>query len=264
MTVSPYRCGRVWIRNPFGIGEGCYFNKGFEVSCDNSSGSPKPFLTSINLALVEDTDSESSSFRVNFPVISLNNDKTIVSEDFNLSGTHFSFSNTLNTFIAVGCDSYYNQSKSTLATCQSFCTCDPTKARGCCDFICTVPRNHTFDSPASISEVYSQSIPQEIECNSAFMVDKGWLQSNYQITNSSVLKGKKHSPAVLEWGIYKGSCVEVHNLYTTCDLDGLCIIKFDTGYICLGDDERSDNFKGCSGTVLLKKLLQIKKGRFNL
>ncbi|XP_031248641.1 wall-associated receptor kinase-like 10 [Pistacia vera] len=243
----PYLCGNVSINYPFGFGEQCCFNKEFEVSCDNSSSPPKVFLTSINLVLVEDMEYRSSSFRVNFPVISLHNNKKFVFEDFSLSGTHFALSNTLNTFVAVGCDSYYEQSKSTLATCQSFCHCDPTKARGCCDFICTVPRNYTFDSIATISEVYSASIPPEMECNSAFMVDKEWLQSNYQITNSSVLKGKEHSPAALEWGRYKGSCVELYNSDTTCDLDGDCIIKLDAGYICNCHQSRSDSHKGCSG-----------------
>ncbi|KAJ0013887.1 hypothetical protein Pint_20400 [Pistacia integerrima] len=183
----PYHCGDVRIIYPFGIGQGCYFDKGFEVSCDNSSGSPKSFLTSINLVLEDMDYANTATFQVNLPVISLNN--KIVYEDFNLSGSHFAFSNTFNTFIAAGCDGYYEQNESTLATCQPFCHCDPTKAHGCCDFICTVPRNYTFDSMATISEVYSASIPPEMECNSAFMVDKEWLQSNYQITNSSVLKG---------------------------------------------------------------------------
>ncbi|KAJ0080300.1 hypothetical protein Patl1_23174 [Pistacia atlantica] len=82
------------------------------------------------------------------------------------------------------------------------------------------------------------------------MVDKEWLQSNYQITNSSVLKGKEHSPAVLEWGRYKGSCVELFNSDTTCDLDGECIIKLDAGYICSCYNSRSDSYKGCSGDLI--------------
>ncbi|KAJ0079937.1 hypothetical protein Patl1_24537 [Pistacia atlantica] len=189
----PSKCGNVSFSYPLGIGAGCYFDKGFEVTCDNSSGSQKPFLTSINLEMAE-------AVRV-------------------------------------------TKTDSTSAGCQSFCTCQ--NATGCCDMICTLPLNGTFNNTESISEFYSKKVPRN--CSSAFMVDQGWLQSNY-LTEPSVLRGKENIPASLEWGKYRGQCVEMNNSgNTSCNADGDCLIKLSSGFICVCNDQRSDRHQGCSG-----------------
>ncbi|KAL5767064.1 hypothetical protein ACOSQ2_013847 [Xanthoceras sorbifolium] len=46
------RCGNVSIEYPFGMmSKECYFNKGFEVSCRNSSGTEKAFMTSVYIEI---------------------------------------------------------------------------------------------------------------------------------------------------------------------------------------------------------------------
>ncbi|KAJ0079643.1 hypothetical protein Patl1_24564 [Pistacia atlantica] len=139
----PSRCGNVSFSYPLGIGAGCYLEKGFEVTCDNSSGSEKPFLTGISLEILEGVSyTPSYAIGVNLSKISLNNIST--TRGIDLSGSPFSFSNVGNNFISVGCYSNqsHNQTDSTSAGCHSFCTCDPSQnAAGCCDMICTLPPN---------------------------------------------------------------------------------------------------------------------------
>ncbi|KAK0590054.1 hypothetical protein LWI29_022208 [Acer saccharum] len=61
----PTSCGNVSIPFPFGIGDGCYLDDWYEVTC-NSSG---PFLKSINLEVLDISISlEANTMLVNHPV----------------------------------------------------------------------------------------------------------------------------------------------------------------------------------------------------
>ncbi|KAJ0079390.1 hypothetical protein Patl1_24597 [Pistacia atlantica] len=212
-NLCPNSCGNVKLSYPFGIGEGCYLDKWFEVTCDSSSGSPRAFLNSVHLELNETGHPYSSLIKrnsVNFPRNS----------SINLSTSPFSFSNTDNVFTAIGCENYLNlsQKDSIRSRCHSFCTWDPTQNDGCGDFLCSLTRNRKVDN-LNISEIYSESFPRE--CSSAFVVHKAWLESNY-LKNPYVLKDKEVVPAILEWGKYGGRllCVSKKDSYRSeCPYD---------------------------------------------
>ncbi|XP_031253624.1 wall-associated receptor kinase-like 9 [Pistacia vera] len=237
-NLCPNSCGNVKLSYPFGIGEGCYLDKWFEVTCDSSSGSPRAFLNSVHLELNE-TGHPYSSLIVNFPRNS----------SINLSASPFSFSNTDNVFTAIGCENYLNlsQKDSILSRCHSFCTWDPTQNDGCGDFLCNLTRNRKVDN-LNISEIYSESFPRE--CSSAFVVHKAWLESNY-LKNPYVLKDKEVVPAILEWGKYGGYCVDLYKSNTTkCNKDDYCVIKLNSDCSCLCDNKKSDSYIGCKGRLL--------------
>ncbi|KAK9204569.1 hypothetical protein WN943_014831 [Citrus x changshan-huyou] len=234
-------CGNVTIIYPFGIGDGCYFDKSFEVFCDYSSGSPKAFLAGINNLQVLDgyvydpyTSFDVYMMRVYIPVMKSSN-LTSNDKGVSLSGSPFTFSRSRNRFTAIGCNNYsaiikrHNDS-SVFGGCLSISTCDPALNPSCYDFLCTLPQNITQVFNAEISNFYSKSIPQK--CHSVSMVEEDWINSKY-LKNPHDLKDHGQVPALLEWAKGRGYCYEEYNSKTTRNKDNRCLIQLSSGYLCL-------------------------------
>lgn len=231
--LCQYSCGNITISYPFGIEDGCYFDKRYEVICDHSSGSPKAFLAGVNnLELLNSDRYVGNLIRVNIPVISLN--PTSHANGVNLSGTPLTFSRLHNRFAAIGCKNYNTIVKrvndsTVFGGCLTISTC-ALSSRGCYDFVCALPPNLTQDFNANMSYHFSQSIPQK--CQSVVMIEENWLQSEY-LTNPHVLRDHQQFPAVLELAEDRGICVEEYNSRTTCNKDNICSIQLSSGYFCL-------------------------------
>ena len=223
--LCPTECGNVSIIYPFGIGKGCYFDKGYEVICDNSSGSPKAFLPSIKTELLDSYSD--TTIRVNIPVIFLHNSivtSNNIARRVNVSGSPFTFPWRLNKFTAIGCDNYaidLGNDSTVSGGCLSVCTCDPTQKSGCYDFLCSIPPISKVLN-ANLSYFYSQSILQN--CRSVSLVQGDWLDSSY-LSNPQVLKDRDQVPAMLEWGEKIGTCIEEYSSNpTSCNLNQECLM----------------------------------------
>ncbi|KAJ0088865.1 hypothetical protein Patl1_32028 [Pistacia atlantica] len=226
-------CGGVHFRYPFGMNEPCYFNEGFKINCNDSSGSFKPYLSGTNLEVLY---MSLSSFRVsvNLPVFSSNCNKistgevvylnkNSTGEVVDLSGSPFYFSDTANRFTATGC--------ATKATIRDHMV---AIGIGCCQ-IPIPPYLQVLN--ASIDSDFNQ-------CGSAF------ISSNWR--SIDVLKDE-HVPAALNfWGRNVGRCIEKNNsMQPFCNGDS-CAVQLSETHICLCDHSNSIPITNdlCQGTNL--------------
>ncbi|KAL4366661.1 hypothetical protein GQ457_05G027690 [Hibiscus cannabinus] len=197
-------CGNVDITYPFGTETGCYNNSWFRVTCNETSHGPRPFISRINLELLNLwSDDIHNLVTVNNPVIHLNcdgkgNNHTTSPASVNLKDSPYVFTSRYNVFGSVGCGYlaiiFRNNQTDPLAVClQQRCGDQVSSNPGACS--APIPENLTSYTTAlrSMTEIIS---PEEKEdskrCTSTFMFD-------YSTQLSDISNGTTHVPATLEW-----------------------------------------------------------------
>ncbi|XVF71537.1 hypothetical protein PTKIN_Ptkin12aG0045800 [Pterospermum kingtungense] len=200
-------CGNVSIPYPFGIGTGCFFDRSFEISCDNSSSPPRIWLSSIQMEVLEisiewgsDYNSRSSSnqyIRVKSPIISQNCPDRETSNGVNFTGSPFYYYSYDNTFVAMGCDmrALLAGTDPEIVGCRLGCTGSYNRT---CE--ATIPTylqlfNVTFENETKQAEVESESR----SCKLAFLAEQNWFNDN--ISDPSTVNSMTYVPAKLSWGI---------------------------------------------------------------
>ncbi|OMO75931.1 hypothetical protein CCACVL1_15981 [Corchorus capsularis] len=258
------RCGDVNIPYPFGIEVGCYMNEWFRVTCkkDKSNigndSNPKPFISSINLELL-DVSFSSGTVLVSNPVSKLNcSNNGLLPFSINLestTGSPFFFSNVHNRFASTGCGRLttivHNQTD--MGGCLlPDCSDDDDKARvnGC---QVRIPPNLNSFVAKSI-ELFpgrDEGNNNNNSCGSAFMIADSMLNPDGSLPGG--INNLTHVPAVLQWSIPKHSICDPkggsYNMF--CDGNGFCWTNLSSTHLCVCSNSYQDNSQlsnDCQGT----------------
>ncbi|GMJ16118.1 wall associated kinase-like 1 [Hibiscus trionum] len=252
-------CGNVDIPYPFGIEVGCYMNKWFRVTCNDTSDGPKPYITSIGLQLLN------VSIREGMVVV--NNSITYSNclrkdgdanggVSVNLADTPFSFSAFYNRFMSVGCGS--------LATFLRSPT-DEYPAGGCMQPICgnvTSDAGCTTDFPWDLSsfavnmkEIYPRNASGK-SCTSSFIADQRYLEM-IQVQHRNVASNwtTTHVPVTLRWSTQIHGLCDCSSRYSYTTLNGeYSWSNLNRSYLCvcasIADGQISaDACQGCSTSL---------------
>ncbi|RZC93771.1 hypothetical protein C5167_029413 [Papaver somniferum] len=251
------KCGNVSIPYPFGItseaGEGgCSIPRigyGYEVRCNSSYDPPRPFFGTGNLQVLSIFETEIRVSSVIAKVCrNIHGDVVIDNPEVNMSvqRTPFTFSNTKNKLLLIGCNSvaanhgFDQENRDTFTTCISYCNSRGSVAEGpcgggngCCQS--TIPKGiNKFQTQVSggdnpnITNFFSFS-----RCSYAFVGD--YEQFNFSASDLLAVPEDRIFPAVLNWAIGDKTCEEAQKDPTTyaCHENSQCNNSDNSpGYRC--------------------------------
>ncbi|KAK2987281.1 hypothetical protein RJ640_024644 [Escallonia rubra] len=226
-------CDNVTIPYPFGIGASCSANESFIVTCNNSFDPIAPYISSINLQVLD--ISLEGTIRINSPIITSNcPDRHNSTLEMDFSRTPFSFSDTKNHFTATGCNNLALINGQDIETrgCTSYCN-SSWRPRTCYGINCCQTR---IPSSLKYINVSLRSISPENDgesCKRAFMVEQGWFTN---LTNLLDVQSMENVPVVLDWTANK-TCKNSIRIYND-------INQYKTVCSCGGGEEGNPYLQG--------------------
>ncbi|PUZ48029.1 hypothetical protein GQ55_7G212900 [Panicum hallii var. hallii] len=245
-------CGEVDIPYPFGIGDNCSLSEGFNASCQEvQRGVYKPFLANVellNISLINGTIRELNHISTYCYNSSMMHRHTW---RFNASHSQYRFSDVLNKFTVIGCNTLayiYDRNGTAyqsgcVSTCQNLTdlTNGSCSGMGCCQT--AIPKGMGyyqvgFDSGFNTSQIWnfsrcSYAVLMEAE---AFSFSTAYISTTkFNDTNTGRV------PVVLDWAIRNGtmslSCEEAKlnktGTYACLSSNSGCVdSRNGPGYLC--------------------------------
>ncbi|PPD78505.1 hypothetical protein GOBAR_DD24578 [Gossypium barbadense] len=196
------KCGNIDILYPFGIEDRCYMNDAFRVSCEETIDGSKPFISSIDLELVDVKFSDGRVIinnSITYSNCNNHQDDRKKGVSVNLTNTPFYFSDIFNLFGSVGCGNfatiYHNQTDYPIGGCmQPSCNSNANLSTNDMCFTSIPPRLDTF--AASLTKKY-RSYDGNRSCGSAFVFDTDSWDNDGFLT---VPHTNGHVTTSLQWG----------------------------------------------------------------
>ncbi|KAJ6709287.1 WALL-ASSOCIATED RECEPTOR KINASE 2-LIKE ISOFORM X2 [Salix koriyanagi] len=226
-------------------GNGCYLDKPFLITCNDSFNPPKAFLTTSTINVTEITLEGK-----------LHVEKYIAKDCYNASGrtrrikptlklAKFIISDSDNIFVSIGCDTVAslsgnlkeagsNETKYTVG-CMSSCNSlkyvpnDTCSGIGCCQ---TSLAKGVDDLNITVTSQKNHSgILDFNPCSYAFIIE----EKKFNFSRSSLLdlENVNKLPMVIDWSIGNNSCAEVKTNTSACQGNSTCYDPDNgNGYLC--------------------------------
>ncbi|TQE12044.1 hypothetical protein C1H46_002438 [Malus baccata] len=238
-------CGDLTIPYPFGIGDGCYLDHRFNITCDISTQPPTAFMMTGNLEITNislyDGELQIRQFAAKDCYDAQGNSTGRTRADLSVPSP-YTISKTKNVFVAVGCDTYaffigYRGEEKYTTGCMSICDNlgnaidqrDTCSGIGCCQT--KIPgglknrtvRLRSFNNYTDVQDSH--------RCSYAFLVQEG--EFNFNSTSFRELNETTRLPAIIDWVIGNESCdIATKNESTfACKANSSCHTR-SSGYIC--------------------------------
>ncbi|XVF64453.1 hypothetical protein PTKIN_Ptkin09bG0171000 [Pterospermum kingtungense] len=205
------QCGEVSIPFPFGVGEGCYLNRSFEIKCNDSFHPKQPFFGNVH---VKNITVPTGELRIFFSMARACYNETGSRLSRNrprLRLDKFTISDTQNKFMAIGCDTYatiqgYRGEDRFTTGCMSVCDSpkyvnDSCSGVGCCEI--PIPEGLKNVSVRLSSYNNHENITWFNNCSYAFVVENRFNFSSKYLRGFG---GETKHPMVLEWAVGDESC----------------------------------------------------------
>ncbi|KAI3995950.1 hypothetical protein MKX01_004105 [Papaver californicum] len=240
------KCGNVSISYPFGIGDGCFFEESFELTCNNSIpvDHRKPMHGGFYVSEISISDGYMITDLSIFTYCSNNQVQNFGYSIKDSFSEKFFFSATRNKLTAIGCNTYaylgLNSSTFTAVGCMPLCnkgvgsTNGSCTGSGCCQ--ASVPaglREFTL-TVGSLNEIHADSSSNP--CSYAFLVEKNSFEFFSSYLNNFKDNGTERVPVAIGWNVGTETCEEaVRNLTRyACGPNTNCIegIGGAPGYRC--------------------------------
>jgi hypothetical protein len=223
-------CGNVSIPYPFGTSEGCYLDPSFLITCNYSSGTPKPFLRNSTIDVIDISLLEGELRVSSFVARDCYNESGLNVDDISteLTLAKFVISYTRNKFTVVGCDTYayikgyfddlfhgsgVTKYKTGL---DAYCGRIDSVVNGSCSGLgcsqTTIPEG-LWDFTITVNSYDNHSTVRSFNpCGFAFLVEAEAY--NFSSIDLLQLQNREYVPVVLDWAVGNETCEDAQKNMT--------------------------------------------------